>query len=591
MRTLKYTLLKKQVQLKPMSSEEAVNKKPFTRLSDILLERKLITLENLEVALKEQTALGETHRRVGEILITLGFVSEHDVLKALSTQLGIKYLTFSEFPKVIPDGSYPTIKFMKQYRLVPIGLENNVLKVAMSDPLDKYALDALRTFSGKKLEIFLSSEKDIMEAIEQYFSGNIRMTSIMEGMRENDTESAGFGLQEDVHHLRDMAFEAPIVKLVNMLITRAVESRASDIHIEPFENNVKVRYRIDGALNELEPLPKRLQSAVISRLKIMSRLNIAERRLPQDGRIKLRVSGRDIDLRVSSMPTIFGESIVMRILDKGSALIVLKHLGFPENILEKYMKPIRTPYGILLVTGPTGSGKTTTLYASLSQINSPDKKIITIEDPIEYQIEGINQIQVKPKIGLTFANGLRHIVRQDPDIIMVGEIRDIETAEISIHSALTGHLVFSTLHTNDAPGAVTRLLDMGIESFLVSSSLIGVLAQRLVRVICSACKEPFTPPQEIIDKIELLGHDITTYHGAGCEECRHTGYKDRTGIFELMIMTEEIRQLVLDKASADIIRRKAVSQGMQVLRECGWHKVKQGITTVDEVLRVTQEEI
>jgi general secretion pathway protein E len=572
-----------------MNSKAAIKKSAL--LGQILLDKKLITPDKLDVALKEQSSLGKT-QKIGKILINLGFISERDLLSALSIQLGLPYLTFAEFPKVIPEASYPTVKFMKQYKFVPIGSDGNVLKVAISDPLDSYVLGSLRVFSGgKSLELFLSSEKDIMEAIDQYFSSSVQMTTIMEGMREEELESSEIELQEDVHHLRDMAFEAPIVKLVNMVITRAVEGRASDIHIEPFENNVKVRYRIDGALNELEPLPKRLQSAVISRVKIMSRLNIAERRLPQDGRIKLRVSGRDIDLRISSIPTIYGESIVMRILDRSSALIVLEHLGFPVKTLDSYRKLITTPYGMLLVTGPTGSGKTTTLYASLSQINSPDKKIITIEDPIEYQIEGINQIHVKPKIGLTFANGLRHIVRQDPDIVMVGEIRDIETADIAIQSALTGHLVFSTLHTNDAPGAVTRLLDMGVENFLVSSSLIGVLAQRLVRVICTACKEPFVPQQELLENINLNGINTTTYHGAGCEECRHTGYRGRTGIFELMLITEEIRQMVLEKASSNIIRQKAISQGMQVLRECGMQKVNEGITSIEEVLRVTQEEL
>ncbi len=572
-----------------MSSETRVIKKS-ANLGDILIGRKLITPEKLEVALKEQVTLGSDYR-LGRILVDLGFISEQDLFKSLSSQLGIKYLTFSEFPKILPDDNYPSVKFMKQYKFVPIGVVNDVIKVALSDPLDKYALDSLRIFSGKSLELFLSSEKDIMEAIEQYFGGNVQMSTIMEGMRKEEAESEGVELQEDVHHLRDMAFEAPIVKLVNMLITRAVESRASDIHIEPFENNVKVRYRIDGTLSELEPLPKRIQAATISRVKIMSRLNIAERRLPQDGRIRLRVSGRDIDLRVSTMPTIYGESIVMRILDRSSAIIVLEQLGFPENTLEKYKNLITTPYGMLLVTGPTGSGKTTTLYASLSTLNSCDKKIITIEDPIEYEIEGINQIHVKPNIGLTFANGLRHIVRQDPDIIMVGEIRDIETAEIAINSALTGHLVFSTLHTNDASGAVTRLLNMGIENFLVSSSLIGVLAQRLVRVICPSCKELFMPPQEIVEKLELSETRIETYHGAGCENCRHTGYKGRAGIFELMEVTEEIRQLVLEKTSSDIIRQKATSHGMQILRECGWQKVREGITSIEEVLRVTQEGI
>lgn len=560
-------------------------------LGNILVDLKLITPEKLDIALKEQAALGKASpRRLGEILVNLGFVSEDDILRALSSQFSLKNLKFSEFPKDVPPGSYPTVKFMKQYKLVPLGMDDSVMKIAMSDPLDEYALDALRNFTDRSLDICLSSEKDISEAIEQYFGGNVQMTSIMEGMREEEAESGEIELHEDVHHLRDMAFEAPIVKLVNMIITRAVEGRTSDIHVEPFENNMKVRYRIDGALTEVESLPKRIQPAVISRIKIMSRLNIAERRLPQDGRIKLRVSGRDIDLRVSTIPTIYGESIVMRILDRGSALIVLEHLGFPEKTLGKYKDLITTPYGMLLVTGPTGSGKTTTLYASLSDINSDDKKIITVEDPIEYQIDGINQIQVKPKIGLSFANGLRHIVRQDPDVIMVGEIRDIETAEIAIHSALTGHLVFSTLHTNDAPGAVTRLLDMGIEGFLVSSSLIGVLAQRLVRMICPKCREPLKLQQEVIDKMEVE-KDIATYHGAGCDYCRHTGYRGRTGIFELMVIGGEIRRMILEKASSDVIRQKAVSGGMQVLRDNGWDKVRQGITTVEEVIRVAQEGI
>ncbi len=559
-------------------------------LGKILLN--VITTEKLEIALKEQSAFSKgSPRRLGEILVELGFLSEDDLLEALSSQFGLKYLRFSEFPKSIPNDNYPSVKFMKQYKFVPIGIEEGVLKVALADPLNEYVFDALEVFSDTPMEMYLSSEKDITEAIEQYFGSNIQMTSIMEGMREEEEETVGIELQEDVHHLRDMAFEAPIVKLVNMLITRAVESRASDIHIEPFENNVKVRYRIDGALTEVEAFPKRIQPAVISRIKIMSRLNIAERRLPQDGRIKLRVSGREIDLRVSTIPTIYGESIVMRILDRESVLVGLAYLGFPEETLEEYKKLIVSPYGMLLVTGPTGSGKTTTLYASLSQINSEDKKIITIEDPIEYQIQGINQIQIKPQIGLTFANGLRHIVRQDPDIVMVGEIRDVETSEISIHSALTGHLVFSTLHTNDAAGAITRLLDMGIEAFLVSSSLIGVLAQRLVRVICLKCKEPYKPQQEMIDKIELLSDNVTTYHGIGCEECRHTGYQGRTGIFELMVVNEEIRRLIMERASSEVIRKKAVAGGMQILRDSGWQKVQEGVTTIEEVLRVAREGI
>lgn len=571
-------------------SRNTLKTKKTDLLGKILLN--VITTEKLEIALKEQSAFSKgSPRRLGEILVELGFLAEEDLLEALSSQFGLQYLRFSEFPKSIPNDNYPSVKFMKQYKFVPIGKEEGVLKVALADPLNEYVFDALEVFSDTPMEMYLSSEKDITEAIEQYFGSNIQMTSIMEGMREEEEETVGIELQEDVHHLRDMAFEAPIVKLVNMLITRAVESRSSDIHIEPFENNVKVRYRIDGALTEVEAFPKRIQPAVISRIKIMSRLNIAERRLPQDGRIKLRVSGREIDLRVSTIPTIYGESIVMRILDRESVLVGLEHLGFPDEILKEYNKLIVSPYGMLLVTGPTGSGKTTTLYASLSQINSEDKKIITIEDPIEYQIQGINQIQIKPQIGLTFANGLRHIVRQDPDIVMVGEIRDVETAEISIHSALTGHLVFSTLHTNDAAGAITRLLDMGIEAFLVSSSLIGVLAQRLVRVICSKCREPYKPQQEMIDRIELLSDNVTTYHGIGCEECRHTGYQGRTGIFELMVVDEEIRRLIMERASSEVIRKKAVAAGMQILRDSGWQKVQEGVTTIEEVLRVAREGI
>ncbi len=573
-------------------SHEALKISKSGLLGKILLDLKLLTPEKLEIALKEQSATDKSgSSKLGEILVGLGFISEDDMLRALSSQMGLKYLKFSEFPKTVDAGNYPTIKFMKQYKFVPIGMDDNVIRVAMSDPLDEYVIDALQIFSDKELEICLSGEKDIMEAIEQYFGSNVQMTSIMEGMREEEAETDGLELQEDVHHLRDMAFEAPIVKLVNMLITRAVEGRTSDIHIEPFENNVKVRYRIDGALTEVESLPKRIQSAVISRIKIMSRMNIAERRLPQDGRIKLRVSGRDIDLRVSTIPTIYGESIVMRILDRGTAVVLLDELGFPEENVKQYEKLINTPYGMFLVTGPTGSGKTTTLYASLNQINSDSKKIITVEDPIEYQIDGINQIQIKPNIGLTFANGLRHIVRQDPDVIMVGEIRDVETAEISIHSALTGHLVFSTLHTNDAPGAVTRLLDMGIEGFLVSSSLIGVLAQRLVRVICPACKEEYKPEQDIIDKGELIPDGMTTYHGVGCNECRHTGYRGRTGIFELMVIDREIRKLILERASSDVIRQAVVEKGMTVLRDSGWKKVREGVTSIEEVLRVSQEGI
>lgn len=557
------------------------------RLGEILLEQELINEEKLEQGLKERE---NTRERIGETLVRIGLLSEEDLMKALGKYFDLPYLPLSEYPKIFPDNLDLPVKFLRQYKVFPLGVNDNKMKVAMTDPLDVYAVDAIRLASGKELDIYLSTEKDIFEAIEQFFGkGDTKMARIIEDISDEEYDISAGSLEEDVHHLRDMALEAPIIKLVNLIISKAVEERASDIHIEPFENNLHIRYRVDGILHEVESPPKKLQSAVISRVKIMAKLNIAERRLPQDGRIRLRVSGKEIDLRVSTIPTLYGESVVMRILDRTTAIISLENLGFPKEALNRYEELITRPYGILLVTGPTGSGKTTTLYASLNSINSSEKKIIAIEDPIEYQLEGINQIQVKPKIGLTFANGLRHIVRQDPDIIMVGEIRDLETADISIHSALTGHLVFSTLHTNDAPGAVTRLLDMGIESFLASSSLIGVLAQRLVRVICHNCKEPLAPSDEILQ--EIGGREGTViYHGAGCEECRNTGYKGRTGIFELMMITDDIRRLILDKTSANIIKEKALSHGMQTLRENGWQKVKEGITTIEEVLRVTQEE-
>lgn len=556
-------------------------------LGEILIERGYINRSQLDIALKEQQ---NTHHRIGKTLIELGFLSTENMLEVLSGQLGIPYLVFAQFPKVVSDDVSPSVKFMKEYRVVPLGRDNGILKVAMADPLDPYAHDALRLFAQGEIERYLASEKDIAEAIEQYFGSSVEMTSLMEGMREDEYEITEAGADEDVHHLRDMAFEAPIVKLVNVLLTRAVEDRASDIHIEAFENKVKVRYRVDGVLLEVESLPKRLQQAVTSRIKIMSKMNIAERRLPQDGRIKLRVAGKEVDLRVSTLPTLHGESLVMRILDRETSLVTLDQLGFDPQILPQFTKLIVMSYGMILVTGPTGSGKTTTLYGALSLINSPDKKIITVEDPVEYEIEGINQIQVKPKIGLTFAMGLRHIVRQDPDVIMIGEIRDRESAEIAIHSALTGHLVFSTLHTNDAPGAVTRLLDMGIEPFLVSSSLLGVLAQRLVRVICPHCKRSVVPDEEVMAKVGLNRTNFMAYEGAGCDACKHTGYSGRTGIFELMILDDEIGRLVLEKASAEALKQKAMALGMETLRECGWKKVKAGITTIDEVLRVTQEE-
>jgi general secretion pathway protein E len=482
-------------------------------------------------------------------------------------------------------------RFIRENKVVPIDYKNNILTVAMVNADDRETIDALTVAAGAQQVIpYAADPKALSDYIAKFYGQETQnINRIIEDIGEKGPEFIREE-EEDVGHLKDLASEAPIIRLVNLVITRAVEGRASDIHIEPFEDELKVRYRIDGVLNDAETTPKKLQAAIISRIKIMARLNIAERRLPQDGRIRLKVGEREVDLRVSSIPVLHGESIVMRILHKEGIVIDLDILGFPRDTLTVFNQLIAKPNGIILVTGPTGSGKTTTLYGSLDKINSPDRKIITVEDPVEYQLKGVNQIQVKPQIGLNFANTLRHIVRQDPDIIMIGEIRDLETAEIAIQSALTGHVVFSTLHTNDAPSAITRLLDMGVENFLLSSTVRGILAQRLVRVICPSCKEPdkSSTDREELGKLGISG-DITTYRGKGCEHCAFTGYYGRAGIFELLVVDEDIRRLVLQNADSNALRESARRAGMRTLMEDGALKIKAGMTTLSEVLRVTQE--
>lgn len=511
-----------------------------------------------------------------------------------SNELAFKAIPFIEkddFPKVPFFINGLSSRFIIESRVIPVEFKNNILKVIMANPEDEETIEAIKLALSCDVTVYTSNTEAIEEYLSKFYGQESQnINKIIENM---DVSSIEFlrEEEEDIGYLKDLASEAPIIKLVNILITRAVESRASDIHIEPFEDELKVRYRIDGVLHDIESIPKKLQPAIVSRVKIMSKLNIAERRLPQDGRIRLRVGDSEIDLRVSTIPVIYGESVVMRILRKEGILIDLEKLGFSQETLNDFSFLIKKPNGIILVTGPTGSGKTTTLYGALDKINSPDKKIITVEDPVEYQLKGINQIQVKPQIGLNFANTLRHIVRQDPDIIMIGEIRDLETAEIAIQSALTGHLVFSTLHTNDAPSSITRLLDMGVESFLLSSTIRGVLAQRLVRIICDTCKDV----KESSDDIqELLGLDpksdkIVTYYGKGCERCAYTGYFGRTGIFELLIIDDDIRKLILKNADSNTIREVARKKGMKTLLEDGIEKVKYGVTTISEVIRVTQD--
>jgi len=482
-------------------------------------------------------------------------------------------------------------RFIRENRIIPLELKNNVLKVVVAVPEDTATIDALKVATSSDVVVYTCDGKTIEEYISKFYGQESQnINRIIEDIGEKDVEFINEE-EEDIGHLKDLASEAPIIKLVNLFITRAVESRASDIHIEPFEDELRVRYRIDGVLHDIETAPKRLQAAIVSRVKIMAKLNIAERRLPQDGRIRLQVGEREIDLRVSTIPVLYGESVVMRILLKEGIIIDLNKIGFSSHMLQVFDHLITKPNGIILVTGPTGSGKTTTLYGALDKINSPDKKIITVEDPVEYQLKGVNQIQVKPQIGLNFASTLRHIVRQDPDIILIGEIRDLETAEIAIQSALTGHLVFSTLHTNDAPSAITRLLDMGVENFLLSSTVRGILAQRLIRVICPVCKEQVTSVVADSEELRLLGltGDIPLYQGKGCEHCSRTGYYGRSGIFELLLVNDDIRRLILKNSDSNQLREAARQNGMKTLLEYGADRVKQGMTTLAEVLRVTQE--
>jgi general secretion pathway protein E len=538
--------------------------------------------------------LGESPESLSleEHLIHSGILTPDQYRGAIEGFFGVPFASEEDYPKEPVLINPLSVQFMRESKFVPARLENNELTVIMSNPLDYYVFDAIRVATGYKVRALAGRESKILETIERYYgSGATSMERIIEDMES--LPEYRIDEEESVDHLLDMASEGPVIRLVNLVISRAIEARASDIHFEPFEDQFRVRYRIDGVLHDVESPPKRLQAAIVSRIKIMAKLNIAERRLPQDGRIMLRVKGKEIDFRVSSIPTIYGESLVLRILDKSSIVLDIETLGFPVDILTDFKEMIQRPYGIILVTGPTGSGKTTTLYCALEKINSSDKKIITVEDPVEYQLKGVNQIQVKPSIGLNFANALRSIVRQDPDVILIGEIRDTETADIAIHAALTGHLVFSTLHTNDAPSAITRLIDMGIEDYLLSSTIIGVLAQRLVRVACPHCRVPYLPNPVILNELKKEGNDLSgfdLFDVKGCSHCSFTGYSGRSGIFELFKITDEIQRLVLEKKGSHILKEIARKRGMRTLREDGWLKVKGGRTTVSEVLRVTQED-
>lgn len=523
------------------------------------------------------------------LLTRLGMVSERDMAMALSTVLGLPLASPSAYADQPVLADRVSVKFLRKAGLLPIADGPEALSVAMTDPLDSFALQAVRIAAGKPVKPFVAVPTEMEEAFQRLYGGG--KTELAEIVGDDGADGA---LQEeDAEQLKDLASGAPVVRLVNLLIAKAVEAKASDIHLEPAGAHLRVRYRIDGVLHDMESPPPRLSAALISRIKIMARLNIAERRLPQDGRIRLVVRGTQIDLRVSVLPTMHGERVVIRILDRDSVPVGLAGLGFDEGMLKSLGRWLALPNGIVLVTGPTGSGKTTTLYASLLQMDSKQQNIITVEDPIEYQLEDINQVQVKPQIDLTFANILRSILRQDPDIIMIGEIRDRETAEIAVHAALTGHLVLSTLHTNTAAGAISRLLDMGIEDYLLTSALTGVMAQRLVRRLCRHCAQPYVPADSLLDEIgvprERRAPGLTLFAAVGCPQCNGTGYSGRTGIVELLEVTDPIRRLVIDRAVSQDIHAAAVRAGMRSMYQHGVEKVVQGITTVAEVARVTRE--
>ena len=531
----------------------------------------------------------EAGSSVWSMATKLGVLSERELAQAFSRVLDLKLVDAEGFPEVPVAEEAISPRYLKENHLLPLYLEDDVLFLAMADPTDRFALQAVATASGHPVQPVVALSAEIEAAVEKlYGAGRSAMGEIVDGLGEGDAA------EQDVETLKDLASEAPVIRLVNLIVQRAVESRASDIHVEPFEGQLKVRYRVDGVLTEVEAPPAHSTAAVISRIKLMAKLNIAERRLPQDGRISLRVQGKELDLRVSTVPTMFGESVVIRLLDKESVKFDFQALGFDGKPLERAKEILDMPHGIVLVTGPTGSGKSTTLYTALSRLNTAEKKIITVEDPVEYQLTGINQIQVKPQIDLTFANALRSIVRQDPDIIMIGEMRDLETARIAVQSALTGHLVLSTLHTNDAAGGITRLLDMGVEDYLITSTVNGIVAQRLVRRLCPSCRQSYTAMPELVEELNLQefsadNGEVTLYRANGCDECGGSGYHGRLCLTEVLVMDDNIRQLVMRHASSGDIQRAAIEGGMATLHRDGIRKSIAGLTTLEEVARVAED--
>jgi len=563
-------------------------------IGQILQEKALLTKQQISEALSLQTT-ESVHHRIGQILTREGYITDIEVQKALSRQWDFPYL--DKIPQDKLDKELVTdlpIEFLKKHKILPLGDGNGAVTIAVADPLDVTAYDAVVNIIGRPCKRIICASSVIEDGLSRYYYENEGSTSETLTDLDSDEEFTSLSMESGTEDLLDLANRAPVVKLVNTFFFQAVQSRASDIHIEPYEQEVKVRFRIDGVLHNRFTLSKQHVTALVSRLKVMSNLNIAERRLPQDGRCRIKIGEKEIDIRVSTVPNSGGERVVLRLLDKTSARFGLDQLGFAPKTEKEFRKLIQMPYGIILLTGPTGSGKTTTLYGAISELNTEDRNIMTVEDPIEYQLPGVGQMQIQPKIGLTFANSLRHILRQDPDVIMVGEIRDLETARIAIQSALTGHLVLSTLHTNDAASAVTRLIDMGVEPYLVCSSVIGIMAQRLVRSICPECKISYTPSKEenlVIRNSQLKPDEYTLSRGSGCQYCINTGYRGRTGIFELMIIDDKLRELVMTNARSSLIKQAAMKKDMDTLFKDGMRKIFAGETTIEEVLRVTQDDI
>ncbi|QIL43003.1 Flp pilus assembly complex ATPase component TadA [Acidovorax sp. HDW3] len=564
----------------PAQAEPVASLRPY--LGELLVQAGKLSARDLDRALSAQQEMGGM---LGRVLVRLGLVSELDVAQTLSRQLNVPLVAAESFPELMPevDGLLP--EFLHAHAAFPLRQEGQELHVALAVPQDAFVLKALHLATGCTIRPYLALEGDIEKALAE--------PEEQEQQEEEGGFSDGLDGGDFVEHLKDLASEAPVIRLVNTIVGRVTDLRASDIHLEPFDDGLHVRYRVDGVIHPGEIVPPRLSAAVGSRVKLLAHLDIAERRLPQDGRIKTRVKGRELDLRVSTVPTVHGESIVMRVLDRASVRLNLDTMGFAPDTLARFNALLARPHGIVLVTGPTGSGKTTTLYAALSKIDAQANKIITVEDPVEYQLEGINQIQVHPQINLTFANALRSILRQDPDIIMIGEMRDGETAQIAVQSALTGHLVLSTLHTNTAAGAVIRMQDMGVESYLITSSVNGVLAQRLVRTLCNHCKEAYTPDEELRQRTGLARFTApgqAIYRAVGCEHCRQSGYRGRTGIHELFVLDEPMRRAIIDGKDANALNALAAQGGMLSLFEDGLRKVTAGVTTLDELARVTQDQ-